>query len=64
MATIIDGTAVSAAVRARVTEGVEELVGRTGHTPGLGRMCAAMPMRQGLGLTRARKHCWVRHMRA
>ncbi len=35
MATIIDGTAVSAAVRARVTEGVEELVGRTGHTPGL-----------------------------
>jgi methylenetetrahydrofolate dehydrogenase (NADP+)/methenyltetrahydrofolate cyclohydrolase len=35
MATIIDGTAVSAAVRGRVAERVEELVGRSGHTPGL-----------------------------
>ncbi len=32
--------------------------------PGWGRMCSPMPMRQGLALTRARKHFWLRHMRA
>ena len=29
-----------------------------------GRMCRAMPMRHGLGLTRARKHCCRKHIRA
>ena len=35
--------------------------GLIGHTPGRGRMCS-MPTRQGFGLTRARKHFWLRHI--
>src|SRR6476620_1451663 len=35
MATIIDGTAISAQVRARVAEGAAEFIAETGHVPGL-----------------------------
>ncbi len=36
--------------------------GLIGQTPGRGRMCAEMPTRQGLAVSRARKHCWFRHI--
>jgi len=35
MATIIDGTAISAQVRERVAEGAAEFIAETGHVPGL-----------------------------
>jgi len=35
----------------------------TGHILGRGRKCWPAPMRQGLGLTRARKQCCRRHNR-
>ena len=35
MATIIDGTAISAKVRERVARGAAEFIADTGHVPGL-----------------------------